>query len=81
MICTHNTNAGQGKGSSMEFRENRGCGTPFFLNGNLTGWICRSINDSFMICLAGTAIFDFYQDYVFANEMAAKLEIMSWIGE
>ena len=65
----------------MEFGTNRGCGTPFYLNGVLTGWVCKSLNNTFMICLRGPAIYDFYQSYKFANEMSAKLELMSWIGE
>ncbi len=65
----------------MEFGLDRGCGIPFYLNGRLTGWICTSLNGTFSILLAGAAVYDFFETYRFANEMSAKLELMSWFGE
>ena len=62
----------------MEFKEHIGGGIPFYLNGELSGWICITLNGQYTWTLAKYNID--HQDR-FDDIHDAKIALMAVFGE
>jgi hypothetical protein len=62
----------------MFFGENRGFGTPLFLNGVIAGWVCTSIDGTFKHTLATHRVDD---SGCFKSELQCKLALTKVFGE
>ena len=65
----------------MKFGDNEGYGIPFYLNGSIVGWVCKSINNTYLIGTPSMSSNDFYNEHRYKSLHAAKLAIMLWFGE
>ena len=65
----------------MRFGIDGGYGIPFYLNGELMGWVCRTVDAKWMISYPQANPYDFYEENTYNTLAAAKLKILSWFGE
>jgi hypothetical protein len=62
----------------MHFGQKTFYGTPFYLNGEIAGWVCTTMNGLYNYVLAK---YNIKSDDNFKTELEAKLSLMKIFGE
>ena len=61
----------------MRFGINSGAGIPFYLNGSIAGWVCSSINNTWLVSFWKGS----YEGEGFKSRLEAELYLMGSFGE